>query len=142
MAILLEVFRDPANIIAPGILPILLDILKIELDKDVEIDGMHSDKPIGPLTASESDAPVNGGRQDETVVIIGVLADKVHAPRGTNHDLRCRAESPLKQLCNHGNSSLYKKAVGRKQKAENRKCSDTMCGLIHPISMCLLSIPR
>src|SRR5208337_3386682 len=59
MAILLEVFRDPADKIAPGILAILLDILKIEFDRTVEIDGMHSDKPIGPLTASESDAPVN-----------------------------------------------------------------------------------
>jgi hypothetical protein len=60
MAILLEVSRDPANIIAPGILAILLDIFKIEFDGSAEIEGMNSDKPIGPLAASECDAPVNG----------------------------------------------------------------------------------
>src|SRR5208337_3100991 len=43
MAILLEVFRDPANIIAPGILAILLDIIKAEFDRAIEIEGMHSD---------------------------------------------------------------------------------------------------
>jgi hypothetical protein len=78
---------------------------------------MHSDKPIGPLTASESDASVNSGRQDETVVVIGVLADKVHAARRANHDFRLGPVNCVKPLFDHCVSHRRSrlKAVRRRQ---------------------------
>jgi len=74
-----------------------------------EIEGMHSDKPIGPLAPSEGDAAVNGRRQDEPIVVIGVLAYEVHAAGGAHYHLRRRAADCVEVSFDHWVSRLTSK---------------------------------
>ena len=92
--------EDAADVVAPG-------PTRVALDRGVEGEGRAlrevggADADLAPLAqpSGELDAGVDGHREHEAVVVVGVLADQVDAPRGPPGDDRAaRAERPVEDL--------------------------------------------
>ena len=54
---------------------------------------MHRDSPVITSANGEPHLAIDRHRQDESVVIVGVIADQVHAPRGAREERRLTAEA-------------------------------------------------
>ena len=54
---------------------------------------MHHDSPVITSANREPHFAIDRHRQDESVVIVGVIADQVHAPGGAREERRLTAEA-------------------------------------------------
>src|SRR5439155_23268251 len=71
----------------------------------IEVEGMSADRAVRAGAPGEPHVAVDGGGQDKAVVVVGVLADQVDAPRRAHHDFGRRAECLLEGFLNHSDSS-------------------------------------
>ena len=69
--------------------------LDAEFVHGVERRGVDSYAPIIPRRERDSDAEVDGHGQHEPFVVVGVIADQVHAARGVCHVARSPAEDAV-----------------------------------------------
>ena len=102
---------DTAYVIAPGALLIEWNRpTDLELAGVIRIVSRHdSNHPIGSDTAGNDRLVIDGTRQHEPIVIIGVLADEVHPARRLKYTLRRRSKVAFENhrcTTNEGRSSF------------------------------------
>jgi hypothetical protein len=103
--VLCQHMRRAAHVVAPiarrcfgdGRLDVQLERRKLRLDVG-EVNAC-----VGARTCDDHDVFVQRSRQDKAVIVVGVLADQVDAPRrAQDGDIACRAEAVVKGLdCGH-----------------------------------------
>src|SRR5205823_9530045 len=101
----LEKLCHAAQIVAPGMDSVPLDSVQAKLDRVIEVEGMSADRAVRAGAPGEPHVAVDGGGQDKAVVVVGMLADQVDAPRRAHHDFGRRAECLLEGFLNHSDSS-------------------------------------
>jgi len=87
--------RDTPHIFGPG----RQRVVAAQLERCVGIAGRHqSDPPIGSGTNRQPGRPVHRYRKDEAVVVVGVIADEVHAARCAHKMRRRRTEARREEV--------------------------------------------
>ena len=96
MAVLFKVFRDAADVITPRVLAISFEAIEVKLHAILEIKRPQPNSALGAAPAREPDIAIDSRRQDEALVVIGVLTNQVDAPGCSSYRFRGRAEQSLK----------------------------------------------
>ena len=79
-----SVFQRPghaANIVAPVIGGLHLSIIQGELDGFIEVDGVYYQLPVLARRDGNAAGKINRRRHDKSVVIVGMLTNKIHPAR-------------------------------------------------------------
>src|SRR5512134_2682472 len=82
------------------------------------------------------DRPVNGGRQDESIVVIHMLAQQVHTPRCTEHEFGHIIKRILIELSHTLAEIVHAHSIikSMKTKQPNSKMC-FICGLENPVGL-------
>ena len=79
---------DALEVVGPGMSRVALEPRARECTAFAEIERVQREGVARYAAGGDRHAAVDGGRQDEALVVVGVLADQVHPPGGERRDLR------------------------------------------------------
>ena len=78
--------RDTLRMVAPVAARRRVDLVEIQRDRLDEVLGLHDELAVAAGHGRDPGGAVERHREDETLVVVGVLADQIHPARGTHRE--------------------------------------------------------